>query len=494
MSRQPIGSKVNDMDQFQIFISYAREDQKRVEQLYHRLVEAGFRPWLDREHILPGMKWGPTIRQALKRADFVLVCMSATSINKRGFLQKEIKQALEHAQEKLEDDVWLIPVRLDDCDMPDSLGDIQWVDLFKDEGWEQLLGALAYQLKRDGKQMPSPQQKRTAPRPDAQKPSREDRKRKSEPKSQPTTSLPANRAKPTSAPKQPKLTDLQVFEFTTVTLNARGEEIERRMGQAQQFVEDLGGDVKLEMVYVPGGKFVIGTNEGDDEKPPHEVTVSSFFIGKYQITQGQWRAIANMGAYKTADNRFTVDLYDLKPNPSNFKGNDRRPVESVSWNDSVKFCKRLSRMTGRKYRLPTETEWEYACRAGTTTPFAFGETITPDIVNYHGHHPYGKAPKGVYHGKPKPVGSLGVANSFGLFDMHGNVWEWCQDVWHDSYDGAPANGSAWLSGGDQSLRVLRGGSFDYYGWACRTDIRNRSSADDCDYVIGFRVVVSAIIA
>ncbi len=131
-----------------IFISYAREDQDRVRDLYHRLVAAGFHPWLDREHILPGMKWEPIIKAALKRADFVLICLSATSIYKRGFLQKEIKQALEHAQENLEDDIWLIPARLDDCDVPDSLADIQWVDLFEDDGWEQLIRAIEFGLRR----------------------------------------------------------------------------------------------------------------------------------------------------------------------------------------------------------------------------------------------------------------------------------------------------------------------------------------------------------
>ncbi len=119
------------MDQIQIFISYAHEDQPRIEALYQKLVAAGYQPWLDREHLLPGQRWEPVIKQALQQSDFVLVCLSATSINKRGFLQKEIKQALEHAEEKLEDDVWLIPARLDDCDVPEGLSAIQWVDLFE---------------------------------------------------------------------------------------------------------------------------------------------------------------------------------------------------------------------------------------------------------------------------------------------------------------------------------------------------------------------------
>ncbi len=471
------------MDQVQIFISYAREDQERVKQFYHRLVQAGFHPWLDREHILPGMKWEPIIKAALKRSDFALVCLSATSINKRGFLQKEIKEALEHAKEKLDDDIWLITARLDECDVPESLSAIQWVDLFEDDGWEQLLAALAYQLKKDGKQMPSPQKKAETPRPDPQKPSQEARKEKGEPKSQPATSPSARQEKPAITPSESR-PNFQAFDFTTVRLNALGEEIERGKGQAQQFIEDLGGGVKLEMVYVPGGKFVMGSDESDREKPLHDVTVPSFFFGKYQITQEQWQAVAGAKELKVK--------HDLKPDPSSFKGDDRLPVECVSWDDSVEFCARLAKKTGIAYRLPTEAEWEYACRAGTITPFAFGPTITPNIVNYHGEHPYGNAPKGVYRGKTVPVGSLGVANSFGLYDMHGNVWEWCQDAWHDSYKDAPTDGSAWLSGGDSSPRMLRGGAYSIDARSCRSAYRFSNVARNFFiYNVGLRVVVAA---
>jgi formylglycine-generating enzyme required for sulfatase activity len=142
--------------------------------------------------------------------------------------------------------------------------------------------------------------------------------------------------------------------------------------------------------------------------------------------------------------------------------------------------------------LPSEAEWEYAARAGADTPFAFGETITPRIVNYHGNYPYASAPKGVYRQKPVPVGSLGVANAFGLFDMHGNVWEWCEDVYHDSYDRAPTDGSAWLGGGNSGDRVLRGGSFINLARDCRSAFRLNLDARGIDYVyVGFRVVVSA---
>lgn len=150
-------------------------------------------------------------------------------------------------------------------------------------------------------------------------------------------------------------------------------------------------------------------------------------MDKYDVTQAQYQAI--MGT-----------------NPSNFKGDDL-PVEQVSWNDAVEFCRKLSAKTGREYRLPTEAEWEYAARAGTTTPFAFGDTVTPDIANYDGDYPYGDAPRGTNRQTTTPVGSLGAANGFGLYDMQGNVWEWCLDYWHDNYGGlvggAPTDGSAW---------------------------------------------------
>src|SRR5262249_16249243 len=138
-----------------------------------------------------------------------------------------------------------------------------------------------------------------------------------------------------------------------------------------------------------------------------------------------------------------------------------------------------------------EAEWEYAARAGTKTPFAFGPTITPKIVNYKGNYPYGSAPKGAYRQKTVEVGSLGVANAFGLSDIHGNVWEWCEDVWHDDYTSATSDGSAWLSGGDSTRRVLRGGSWDSYGRNCRSALRGRDGAGVRDLYSGFRVVVAA---
>jgi formylglycine-generating enzyme required for sulfatase activity len=267
---------------------------------------------------------------------------------------------------------------------------------------------------------------------------------------------------------------LKTFQFETVTVDAKGTITNRRNLEAKYFVEDLGNDVTLEMVQIPGGTFTMGlpateANRDDSESPQHEVTVPAFFMGRYQVTQAQYQAIVGN-------------------NPSHFK-DANRPVEHVNWNDAVEFCKQLSKNLGRNYRLPSEAEWEYACRAGTKTPFYFGETITTDLVNYDGTvTPYGSAPKGVYREETTEVGKF-PPNAFGLYDMHGNVWEWCQDYWHDNYQGAPSDGSAWLTGGNDARRLLRGGSWYDYPENCRSADRDWDAPVVRHYGIGFRLVV-----
>ena len=165
---------------------------------------------------------------------------------------------------------------------------------------------------------------------------------------------------------------------------------------------------------------------------------------------------------------------------------DRHPVEQVSWYDAVEFCQRLSQHTGKEYRLPSEAEWEYACRARTTTPFHFGETITTDLANYHGNYTYANEPTGKYREQTTPVGHF-PPNGFGLYDMHGNVWEWCEDDRHDNYEGAPNDGTAWLTK-QSSPKVIRGGSWDYFPDLCRSASRNDSPRVARIDIFGFRVV------
>jgi formylglycine-generating enzyme required for sulfatase activity len=258
--------------------------------------------------------------------------------------------------------------------------------------------------------------------------------------------------------------------------------IKHRQAEAPCFVERLGESVSMKLMLIPGGKFEMGspTDEAerlDRERPVHSVTIPRFFMGKYPVTQAQWRAIAS----------FPNVNRNLNPDPSHFKG-DTRPVERVSWYDAMEWCDRLSRQTGREYRLPTEAEWEYACRAGTTTPFHFGEIITAELANYQATGTYGQGTPREYREETTPVDHFRVANAFGLCEMHGNVWEWCLDHWHENYEGAPDDGSAWLTMNKRTRRVLRGGSWDYHPRNCRSASRHFNDPVIRDYVIGFRVV------
>ncbi|HIK07548.1 MAG TPA: SUMF1/EgtB/PvdO family nonheme iron enzyme [Trichormus sp. M33_DOE_039] len=294
---------------------------------------------------------------------------------------------------------------------------------------------------------------------------------------------------PTLVPLQPSLQKtklpfppLQTCEFEVVTVDTGGRIVARDRSVAQFFVEEISKDTTLEMLEIPGGEFMMGSPnfEGDaDERPQHQVAIAPFFMGKFPITQAQWRAVAALPKINQP----------LNPYPSKFKGQNR-PVENVSWHEAIEFCARLSAKTGREYRLPSEAEWEYACRAGTTTSFHFGETITPDLVNYSNGDNTDKEAKSRYRKETSDVGSFRVANAFGLYDMHGLVWEWCADPWHNNYHGAPTDSSVWEEGGDIYRRVLRGGSWNFGAELCRSASRSWNESDGGLRICGFRVVIS----
>jgi formylglycine-generating enzyme required for sulfatase activity len=273
---------------------------------------------------------------------------------------------------------------------------------------------------------------------------------------------------------------LQRFEFDVITVDKKGEENSRTRKSASFFIEDLGNGIGLEMVYIPAGTYLMGSPEGKgnaDERPQHRVTVPSYLMGKYPITQAQWRIVA----------AYPPEARELNPNPANFRG-DNRPVEQVSWEDATEFCSRLSKKTGREYRLPSEAKWEYACRAGTTTDFYFGDTLTPKLARCKSN--LGMALLTIFSGETAPVGSY-PPNAFGLYDMHGNVSEWCEDDWHSNYEGyegnPPVDGSAWKSNED-SAKILRGGSWNDNSALCRSAIRFCYGRDDRLNDLGFRVV------
>jgi formylglycine-generating enzyme required for sulfatase activity/uncharacterized caspase-like protein len=259
--------------------------------------------------------------------------------------------------------------------------------------------------------------------------------------------------------------------------------IDKRPLQVQGYRERLAEGVELTMVQIPAGSFLMGSpSEGPEryncEGPQHQVQLQEFFMGQTPITQAQWQVVAGWQKFQR----------ELSSDPARFKGL-HRPVESVLWEDAIEFCQRLSQRFGRTYTLPSEAQWEYACRAGTSTPFHFGATLTPDLANYDGNYAYGEGPKGVYRQETREV-AVFPANPLGLYDMHGNVWEWCLDQWHTNYQGAPVDGSAWLGSDVDKInqRLLRGGSWYVNPRVCRSAFRTSTHPDGRLYFnIGFRV-------
>ena len=289
----------------------------------------------------------------------------------------------------------------------------------------------------------------------------------------------------------------------------------RWSGRTQAFVERQDGLV-LTLLRIPAGVFLMGSpaheaERFDREGPQHPVRLGEFLMAQTPITQAQWRVVAGWEA-KAGE----VWGRELLPNPSWFQiegeaSTDQRPVEQVTWLDAMEFCHRLRQRTGRTYTLPSEAQWEYACRAGTITPFHFGHTLTPDLANYGGNDSAASGPSVEAPKQTTPVGMF-PANAWGLQDMHGNVQEWCLDHWHKSYERAPADGRAWLNKAwlsneeptemNQALqstqasepenypqyRMVRGGGWRTSPTGCRSAFRPFFQADSVDTSLGFRVV------
>jgi formylglycine-generating enzyme required for sulfatase activity len=298
------------------------------------------------------------------------------------------------------------------------------------------------------------------------------------------------------------LSPAQILSVDTVQLDRRGLLVRRLHGQSTQIVQGLGSGVSLELISIPSGYFRMGSlHEGgyDDEQPVHPVYLKGFWLGKYPITQAQWQVV--MGHLPSC----------------RFHG-ENLPVDTICWREAVFFCQRLARLTGRPYALPAEAQWEYACRAGTTTPFNFGENITTDQVNYVGDHTYRESQPGVYRHGTTPVGSF-PPNLWGLYDMHGNVWEFCSDRWTENYAGASVDGmnpSPPIKFSRDSLfdrivssisqqvdffpaaeasvpayRVARGGSWHETPAHCRSAVRLRVGENERLEYYGFRVMLPA---
>jgi formylglycine-generating enzyme required for sulfatase activity len=269
--------------------------------------------------------------------------------------------------------------------------------------------------------------------------------------------------------------EITTQEFETPTVDEHGKTVSLTKSSARIFKEPLEKQVILEMAFIPGGIFKMGSSGRlgyEDEHPQHIVSLAAFWMGNQPITQAQWQSVMK------------------KLPPCRFKG-ARLPVDNVSWEDARLFSTRLSKITGRAYRLPSEAEWEYACRAGSASAFHFGETLTTDLANYVGEHIFLNEPKGIYRHTPTEAGCF-PPNAFGLYDMHGNVWEWCADAWHDDYQGAPFDGSVWNSTDKNAPRVLRGGCWHEIPGNCRSAARLRMEAGEREDFFGLRIALDMV--
>ena len=358
-----------------IFLSYAREDEAQVRGVYRRLLDAGFDVWMDKINLLPGQRWQQDIPRAIRRADSILIFFSRNSVAKRGYVQREFRLALDTLEEMPPDAIHTIPIRLDDCQIPEQFRHLQWSDLSEAGEFDRIVQALRWGMEQRQTVAPEPALE-PPPNPISDK--------------DPTLSASEGRSvagtpvQPTQEPerttnsqsekslvpdqKSRRVSVITIVSLVIAVVSALAAvivvpEVREWLGLDKPLVQrktstpvsppqEITTSIGMELVPIPAGEFQMGSNEGflDVECPIHRVRISKpFYMGKYEVTQAQWETV--MGT-----------------NPSQFKGHPNRPVENVSWNEVQEFIKRLNGQEGWEVcRLPTEAQWEYAARAGTTT-------------------------------------------------------------------------------------------------------------------------------
>ena len=409
-----------------IFLCHASEDKAQVREVYRRLAAIqGFEPWLDEEDLLPGQIWADEIPRALRASEFILVFFSRNSVAKRGYVQREMKLVLDAWAEMPSTMIHTIPVRLDECELPEPFGRYHRVDLFDPRGFDRLVRGLYFGLEQRGNPILTP----LKPPPVA-----------SEQTLIAEELPPAIQSQPVAPATCPDDTPAAAESITALP---------------SFFINSVG----MEFVLIPEGNFTMGSPDSDAEasdweKPTHPVTISQpFYLGKYPVMQAQWEAV-------------------MGDNPSCFKGNPNHPVEDVSWHDVQAFMHKLNeREGGGNYRLPTEVQWEYACRAGT------------EISRYHHDVDAIAWYKANSNGQTHPVDQK-LPNAWGLYDMLGNVWEWC----HDGLRAYTADAAVDPMGPTEAdaHRVLRGGSWGHSAQIVRAAYRGYDDPGNRYADLGFR--------
>jgi formylglycine-generating enzyme required for sulfatase activity len=447
-----------------IFLSYSSLDKERVKSLIKALEREGWSVWWD-QRTRPGDTFDRMIDRELKSARCVIVVWSVNSI-KSDWVREEATSGKSRNA--------LFPVKIDNIDLPLGFSLIQAVNLIGWTGYStntefrHLVESISEKI---GRRIPAQSQKTIT----------EEKKEPVQPAPPPVA--PVQSKQKIEAPpvvvlqkeipsKRNLLIGGLAIGLLFIAIIARSITSEDKTQQPPEVKPTPSShngpstnnvviqlpdrqQVQFEMVSLRGGKFRMGSDDGEsDEKPIHQVTIAPFSIGKYEVTQAQWKSV-------------------MGNNPSTFKG-DNLPVENVSWNDVKEFLKRL----GNGYRLPTESEWEYAARGGSSTKWSYGddESRLGDYAWFSGNSG----------NLTKPVGQK-QPNPFGLFDMHGNVWEWCEDQYRNSYDGAPTDGSAWTGLAMATYRVVRGGGWINRAVGCRSAHRYAYAPGNRYDSLGFRL-------
>lgn len=480
-----------DKDSGELFISYKSERRRAAEHLAETLRRHGYSVWFDYQ-LVKGRDFGYQIDRRIRGAKALIVLWCTMSVRSE-WVREEVDLA-KHL------DI-LVPTKIEACDLPvghrlkDYINLSEWDGSPRSHQLDALFDAIAQKVGRE------PQANYRALQ------EYEATWRRFGAPSLKAFALEASLessvgARPLPEPAERMRTEWRIMVAAKIVHGAPDGWLKPGAGNSEWFKDHEYGP---EMVVVPAGEFMMGSPADEPERenwqtgtesPLHKVTISRpFAVGRFAISRGQFAAFVkaknyNMGpgAHVWNGEAWTWDTKASWREPG-FPQDDSHPVMCVSWEDATAYAAWLAELTNKSYRLLSEAEWEYVARAGTSGPFWWGSSISTSQANYNGNQTYGGGAVGAYRAGTVPVSSF-APNPWGLYNVHGNSWEDCNDVWHDNYVDAPHDGSPWIREGDPTRRVTRGGSWDIGPVALRSAFRNGVRADNRGNDRGFRLARS----